>query len=309
MTRTATDPAAGSGPTAGPARKRRPRVAGPAAKAGRQSGRAPRAATHSARSPVRGDRGDRPVVLKPIARSSAVGDAVGCLRDDECPLSENSVSGPTISVPIAGTCQPSKVCVRDCYAASNHMATPEALAKQYRVQHSMEADPIAFAGRVVAEYDKRGLTYLRWNGVGDLTPSSVAAINHIIATRPDVTLWIVTRLPEMAAMIEQGPNAYVHFSLDGSSLERRERLRSLQPKTTNYFWSYQCGRDEVPPSDLGVSVLFHRRYKPAAGSDTTDPATCPLNTLTNCVGACAACRRCFNGDAVRMRLAAEEVAR
>jgi hypothetical protein len=245
---------------------------------------------------------DKPIVLKLITRSHPIGDATGVLRDDESPLSENALAGPTVSVPIAGTCQPSKVCVADCYAASNRMATPEAIAKQYRVQHAMDARPVAFAKRIIREYDRRKLTYLRWNGVGDLTPAAVRAINHIITTRPDITLWIVTRIPELAAQVKHGPNAYLHFSLDKATLDRRDRFLALGPKNHNYFWSYQCEKDEVPPRGTHrASVIFHRRYKPATGSDLTDPAVCPLNTLDDCTGACNACRRCFNGLAVKMR--------
>lgn len=245
----------------------------------------------------------KPVVLKVIARSHSIGDATGTLRDDESPLSNNAVAGPTISVPIAGTCQPSKVCVKDCYAASNTQATPESIAKQYRVQHAMEADPVAFAERVLREYDKRRLPYLRWNGVGDLTPAAVTTINRIVATRPDVTLWIVTRIPHLAAQIEHGPNAYIHFSLDRASLDRRDAFLAVPPKSQNYFFSYQCELNEVPPPgrSLGASVIFHRRYKIPTGADTTDLAVCPLNTLADCAGACNNCRRCFNGTAVEMR--------
>ena len=246
---------------------------------------------------------NKPVVLKVISRSHAIGDAAGTLRDEESPLSNNAVAGPTIEVPIAATCQPSKVCVKDCYAASGPQAVPHNIAKQYRVQHAMEADPAAFAERVLREYDKRKLTYLRWNGVGDLSPAAVDTINHIIKTRPDVTLWIVTRIPHVAAQIEHGPNAYIHFSLDRASLDRRDAFLAVPPKSQNYFFSYQCERDEVPQQgrDLGASVIFHRRYKPAVGSNVADPSVCPLNTLADCAGACNNCRRCFSGAALAMR--------
>ena len=245
----------------------------------------------------------KPAVLKVIARSWPLGETAGPLRDKETILTEDRVAGATVDFPIAGTCQPSKVCVRDCYAASNMMATPESIAKQWRRQHSMEADPVAFAERVIREYDKKRLTYIRWNGVGDITPAAVHALNHLIATRPDIALWIVTRIPELAAQIEHGPNAYIHFSLDRTTLDRRDAFLDAQPKNANHFFSYQCEKDEVPPQgkDLGVSVIFHRRYKPAPQANLTDTAVCPLNTLADCAGACNACRRCFDGTAVAMR--------
>ena len=251
----------------------------------------------------------RPAVLKVIARSLPIGREAGVLRDDESVLADNRIAGATVDFPIAGTCQPSRVCLRGCYAASNTMAIPANIAKQWRRQHAMEADPVAFADRVAREYDAKRLTFLRWNGVGDLTPAAVVAINHLVHTRPDITLWVVTRVPELAAGIAHGARVYLHVSLDRASMDRRARFLAARTAHTsanaNYFWSYQGAHGEVPPADTGASVIFHRGYRPAPGSDLADPATCPLNVLDDAAGACNACRRCFNGEAVRMRLEAE----
>lgn len=243
-----------------------------------------------------------PVVSKLIARSRPIGASEGALQPGERILSNNSIAGPTLDVPIEGTCRPTKVCVQDCYAASSRQAMPQMLAHQYRVQHSMEADPEEFAKRVVEEYDRKGLTYLRWNGVGDISEAAVKSINWIGRNRQDVVLWVVTRLPELASRIEDAANVYVHFSLDPSSLDRREKFLAVGPLSQNYFFSYQCARDEVPPAGIGASVIFHRKYKLVAGSKEDNPALCPLNLLDDCTNACANCRRCFDGTAVRMRL-------
>lgn len=244
---------------------------------------------------------EKPVVAKLIARSRPIGQQTGLLDTGERILSRNAIAGATLDVPIEGTCKPSKTCVKDCYAASSRQAMPRMLAHQYRVQHSMDADPAAFAQRVMAEYDNLGLTYLRWNGVGDLSESAVHTINWIGQNRPDAVLWVVTRKPELAARIEHFPNIYVHFSLDSSSLDRRDQFLALQPRSRNYFFSYQCERDELPPANVQASVVFHRRYKLVKGSDPANPALCPLNLLTDCTDACANCRRCFNGKAVETR--------
>ena len=74
-----------------------------------------------------------------------------------------------------------------------------------------------------------------------------------------------------------------------------------KPRTSNYFFSYQCDQDEVPPLENleNVAVLSFDNYKP-----TTDLAqypsdvVCPLNTVSDITGDCERCRRCFNGDAV-----------
>ncbi len=243
---------------------------------------------------------EKPVVAKLIARSRPIGLTEGLLKEGERILSNNSIAGATLDVPIEGTCRPSKTCTKDCYAAYSRQAMPRMLAHQYRVQHSMEADPVAFAQRVMEEYDRLGLTYLRWNGVGDLSEAAVQTINWIGQNRPDATLWVVTRKPELAAKVQHFQNVYVHFSLDSSSLDRREKFLALQPLSRNYFFSYQCERDEIPPANVQASVVFHRKYKLVEGSDPSNPALCPLNLLTDCTGACANCRRCFNGKAVEM---------
>lgn len=246
-----------------------------------------------------------PVVQKLVARSTHFQRDAEKLRFGERVLSQNAIAGPTVSVPIAASCQPTRLCAADCYAASNTQATPAALAKQFRVQHSIEADPAAFAARVASEYDAAGLDFLRWNGVGDLTEPAVEAINALIRKRPDIPLWIVTRIPRLAASIAHGKKAFVHFSLDRSSMDRRKAFLAHDPRSKNYFFSYQCERDELVPNswELGVSVIFYRRYQPTPGADLDDPAVCPLNLLADREGACAACRRCFDGTAVAMRAA------
>lgn len=246
-----------------------------------------------------------PVVSKLIARSKPIGLDAGLLKDGERILSFNAIAGSTLDVPIEATCQPSKVCVRDCYAASSRQAMPAMLAHQYRVQNSMEADPEGFAERLAAEFAAKGFRHLRWNGVGDLSLAAVQAINWLGRNRPDMTIWVVTRKPLWAAMIEEFPQVFVHFSLDKHSMERRIQFLEASPRSQNFFFSYQCERDEVSPEGLGVSVIFHRRYKPPTGANLDDPALCPLNKLDDCTNACTNCRRCFNGEAVAMRLAVE----
>ena len=226
------------------------------------------------------------------------------LRTKERAISPNAVTGHSVNVPIATTCQPSKVCARSCYAASNLLAATKALPRQARVQTEMDAAPVAFAQRVCAEYDKFGLTFLRWNGVGDLTLSAVEAINWIASNRPDVTLWVVTRIPEMARLIEPAPRVFVHFSLDASSLDRKARFEGLKPRR-NYFFSYQCEKGKGVDREAGASVVFAHRYKVPEGAGLGGDASCPLNGASDCEGMCAKCRRCFNGEAVRMRLESE----
>lgn len=244
-----------------------------------------------------------PTVARLIRKTLPILREQPSLSETESVFSSNKVTGASINVPIAGTCVPTKLCIEDCYAANNTQSWPSSLRKQARVQRAIEVDPIAFAERVALEHDRRELTYLRWNGVGDLTEPAVTSINHLIEVRPDIILWIVTRIPSLAAKIKHSPLAYIHFSLDGRSLDRRKEFLRAKPKSRNYFFSYQCEKGETPPrgASMGVSVIFHKRYRPATGADLSDPALCPLNTLQDCTSACAKCRRCFDGSAVAMR--------
>ena len=119
------------------------------------------------------------------------------------------------------------------------------------------------------EYDRLQLSFIRWNGGGDLFPESVQAINYLGRVRPDIFIWVVTRIPELAAQIEEAENVYVHFSLDRHSWSRLRKLESLPKKTKKYFYSYQCEPKEIPdPKKMKeVSVLFFDEYVPNTDLD------------------------------------------
>lgn len=216
-------------------------------------------------------------------------------------LSFNKVTGYSVNVPIAETCRPTAVCMKTCYFSAGAPSWSNALRHQRKVMATMMADPAAFAERVALEYDSLGLTFLRWNGGGDLFAANVAAINHLGAIRPDIPIWVVTRLPEWATQIEQAPNVFIHFSLDKHSLQRRDDFLRLKPKSENFFFSYQCDKEEVPePANLeGIAVLFFDTYQPTCDLRRFIPETvCPLNTRSDITDVCRVCRRCFNGEAV-----------
>jgi hypothetical protein len=81
-------------------------------------------------------------------------------------LSGNKVTGFSVNFPIANTCRPSKVCIETCYYAVGATAWDNSLRKQlWLMQHCIE-NPVQFAEEIVAEYRKKKLEYLRWNGGG-----------------------------------------------------------------------------------------------------------------------------------------------
>jgi hypothetical protein len=216
-------------------------------------------------------------------------------------LSGNKVTGYSVNVPIANTCRPSAVCIKTCYFAAGAPSWLNSLRHQRKVYDSICSDPHKFAERVALEYDRLELNFLRWNGGGDLFPESIEAINYLAEVRPDITLWVVTRIPEMAAELDDRPNVFIHFSLDAKSLRRRDDFLALKPKSKNFFFSYQADENEEPTreSSRGVSVLFFNNYRPQPNLEIYEKEViCPLNESEDIAGVCESCRRCFDGTAV-----------
>jgi len=151
---------------------------------------------------------------------------------------------------------------------------------------------------------KDGQFYIRWNGVGDLFPESVIALKHLNRKLPELPIWCVTRIPEQAKKLANIENIFVHFSLDKNSLDRRTKLLNCFKKMPrNLFFSYQCDKgeklDELPSM---VSVLFFDHYKipNEANALKKTKAICPLNLHEDINGMCHQCRRCFNGQALKL---------
>ena len=227
-------------------------------------------------------------------------------------LSANKVSGWSLNFPIQGTCNPSKLCIKTCYYAAGMTAWTNSLRKQMWNHRTCVEDPIWFADEVVKEYRKRSLTYLRWNGGGDLFPESVEALHHIGEFYPDVVIWVVTRIPAMAAMVKNYPNLHLHFSLDKESMIRKEQVMALEPPMGDrLFFSYQCDKGEYPDMSAliakGVSLFFFDNYKVPpllyatllAKAGPEYGALCPLNIRKakgdSIEGTCGECKRCFDG--------------
>jgi hypothetical protein len=191
--------------------------------------------------------------------------------------------------------------MKTCYFACGAPSWSNALRHQRKVYNTIKTDPEGFVERVALEYDRLGLSFIRWNGGGDLFAENVRAINHLAKIRPDIVIWLVTRIPEWAVQIDQAPNVFIHFSLDKHSLSRRSDFLAKKPKSRNYFFSYQCDREEKPSlKNLEhVAVMFFDAYKPTMPlTDLPAPIVCPLNGAADISGVCEKCRRCFDGSAV-----------
>jgi len=220
------------------------------------------------------------------------------------PLSTNKVTGASVNFPVSETCQPSKVCANTCYALRGPLIWTPSLKKQQLNLLTCQSNPADFAAAVINKCSKKikrdDQFFLRWNGVGDLFDEAVEAILLINKALPNMPIWVVTRKPQHVKKLAGINNIWVHFSLDRSSMARREKVLSLfevQPR--NLFFSYQADKNEVlkiVPTD--ISVVFFDSYK-IKGNDVFNqhPALCPLNTQEDISSTCRTCRRCFNGDA------------
>jgi hypothetical protein len=220
-------------------------------------------------------------------------DAGDLLAESENPFSTNKVTGHSLNYPIAPTCAPTKVCIETCYFGRGPSTWSAALKKQHRLRNSTIADPSQMAARIADWAGRLKLSFVRWNGGGDLFPEAVECLNAAASMMPDIPQWVVTRLPQHAVNISPRPNVYVHFSLDKSSWTRASAMRPL--KNLQWFWSYQCAPDEVPEHPV-APVVFRDCYDPKG--DELNADDCPLNSAADISGVCESCRRCFNGNAV-----------
>lgn len=215
------------------------------------------------------------------------------LGPDENPFSTNKVTGWSLNFPIAVTCSPTKVCIHTCYFGRGPSTWPASLAKQHRLYNRVKADPAGAAEQIAAWARRLKLTFVRWNGGGDLFPQSVVCLNHAARMMLDIPQWVVTRLPAEASSIQPAANVFVHFSVDRHSWQR---LDEFKPRPgLKWFWSYQCEPDEVPPESI-APVVFRDGYDPQGTPLTIDD--CPLNAAEDIAGTCERCRRCFSGAAV-----------
>lgn len=215
------------------------------------------------------------------------------LADDENPFSTNKVTGYSLNYPIAATCTPTKVCVDTCYFMCGPATWPASLKKQWRLYNATVADPIQTASAVARWATRMRLSFVRWNGGGDLFKESVECINEAAPLMPGIPQWVVTRLPHHAVNIKPAANVFVHFSLDRHSWVRAAAMR---PYGGNWFWSYQCDDGEKPEKSL-APVVFYDHYDPAG--ETLNADDCPLNSAEDIAGTCQKCRRCFDGTAVK----------
>jgi hypothetical protein len=153
------------------------------------------------------------------------------------------------------------------------------------------------------------MTFLRWNGVGDLFPESVAVISELVKRHPEVVLEVVTRKPDMVSLVpKKVDNLYLMFSLNGSAESKKRRAAVLKRKHPRLYFSFL--RRFADEDTLGARIVFNaQQAKKILPFD--DPHTvCPVDADRIPVkGACANCRKCFRPDVLDGRIHSGAVGR
>lgn len=210
-------------------------------------------------------------------------------------LSSSKVTGYAVNFPIYKTCKPTEVCIKTCYFAVGLNTSTHAISHQLRNYRDCTSDPIEFAERIIREYDNNGLTFLRWNGGGDLFEEAIISINHIGKKRPDIVLWIVSRIPTLACKLSHFPNHFIHISLDRSTFSKKTEITKMF-NSQNQFFSYQVHPEEKLDTQRvnENSLIFMHDYGKIPEDFTEyQHKFCPLNGSPNIDNTCEKCRRCF----------------
>lgn len=210
-------------------------------------------------------------------------------------LSSSKVTGYAVNFPIYKTCKPTEVCIKTCYFSIGLNTSQHAISHQLRNYRDCTSDPIEFAERVIREYDNNGLTFLRWNGGGDLFEEAIVSINHIGTIRPDIVLWIVSRIPKLACKLSNFPNHFIHISLDRSTFAKKKEITKMFT-SQNQFFSYQVHPEEILDEQRvnKLSLIFMHDYGQIPEEfRPQEDKFCPLNGASNIGNTCEKCRRCF----------------
>ena len=224
-------------------------------------------------------------------------------------LSSNIVTGYSVNLPIYKTCQPSKLCATNCYAAITNkpIAMKASQNKQIKLLNSIKSDPYSVADKIVKELrakQKKGLKFIRWNGVGDLFEEAIECLVSAADQMPELPFWVVTRIPKYAAIVPHRENIFVHFSLDSTSLDRFEKVCGLSPLSQNLFFSYTADKGEIEASErlkqIPISVFFSDLYGQLPPKEY-EHVSCPLNGSKNISSMCESCGRCWSKDALSLK--------
>jgi hypothetical protein len=225
-------------------------------------------------------------------------------------LSGNAKTSESFDVAIGHSCDPTHVCAQVCFGSrpGAPAAWDKSLRKRLRnLRYLQRASTDEVVDRLTREFRrkqrrwaKKGivLDFLRFNGIGDLIPQSVAVINAFAVRNPDVLAWVVSRKFHLASQIVELPNVFVELSLDSSTpphlVEQAYDLVRTHSRTYLAFL-----RTKPNDDTLKAAIVYNeKRTKGLPYNRVTD---CPVDAGALDLGnergvggtACAKCRKCF----------------
>lgn len=198
-------------------------------------------------------------------------------------LSQNSKTGCSINLPIAGHCRPTKNCARCCYARSGHTAMPSNKKKQVWVSEYLKGSDLT---QLINEC--RGRTAVRLSGTGDLSLEHCPNIIHLAKACPATMFWGMTRKLEVAkALNKKVPNLKIMVSVDSSSPDsiwKYNGVLCFGPRLKN---------DTVPKNDKRIRIIFpyHKGGRIIKGVPE-DKKDC--QAVYHRIPGCLSCGRCWN---------------
>lgn len=223
------------------------------------------------------------------------------LGRDERICSNNSKTGFSVNFPLGpkGTCVPDPVCAQLCYGAipGRPITWTKSILKYWRVyRYFLSAPPEEIADRIHNEYVRRGMTFLRWNGVGDLFPESAAVLREVARRHPEMVLEVVTRKPDMVPLVpRKADNLYLMFSLNGSEESKRRRAKAVARRHPRLYFSFL--RRVADEDTLGARIVFNAQQSKRVLPYDDPATTCPVDAdMIPLKDACAKCRKCFRPD-------------
>jgi hypothetical protein len=218
-------------------------------------------------------------------------------------VSNNSKTGVSINLPIAGSCTPTRACRQYCYAMEGPIVRNNSLGRQVdnlNLLNELETAPQDRVNVVVlvlaGDIDRANRQWIRWHGVGDLVPGSVRVINTLVEKRPDLVQWVVTRKPGEAIKLRDHPSIRLLLSFDASTAKTTtEKLKNLRHhfKKAKVRFSWVREDEQMAPPDM--DIVFHEhtgrfRLDVKKQDSRTCYATLPGVSHEN---ACDSCQRCF----------------
>jgi len=219
------------------------------------------------------------------------------LEPKENICSFNTKTGWSLNFPISKTCQPTKICSKVCYGTrlNRPITWNNSLAKNLRLyEYFLKTPTQVIVDRIYKQYVSKKMTFLRWNGVGDLFPKAIEVINRLVTQHEDVVLWVVTKkVKEALALTRNATNLYIMFSLDSDPQSKIKKSQVLEARHPRIYFSFL--RTDSREDTLGAQIIFNMQQKKKDLPFEDLLRCCPVDAgKLETKDACQSCRKCFS---------------